>query len=75
VKNILKHNKTERTSCLKFVAQFCKKKFLNHIFYWAVTQIYFGANNKAIEWTQRACVKGLHVSETKGLEAFQHSFL
>jgi hypothetical protein len=74
VKNILKHNKTERSTCLKFVAQSCKKKILNYIFYWALTQIYFGANNKAIEWAQKAFVKDLHTSETKGLDAFNILF-
>jgi len=40
-----------------------------------VAQIYFGVNSKVIEREQRACVKGLRASETKGLVGFQHSFL
>jgi len=42
-----------------------------------VSQIYLAADSKAIERAQRACVpvKDLRASETKGLEAFEHSFL
>jgi len=42
-----------------------------------VGQIYLSADSKAVERAQMACVqgKGLRASETKRLEAFQHSFL